>query len=105
MTAEPQVPNACFTVAPTEGRTAEPLNLIGEPTLVKVSASDSGGQLALFHLTAPPMSGPPLHVHTREDEVFYVLEGELVFEVDGARHTVSAGGTGVTTLGPPMMEP
>ena len=39
------------------------------------------------------MSGPPLHVHTREDELFYVLEGELVFELDGERHTVRAGDT------------
>ena len=32
-------------------------------------------------------------MHTREDELFYVLEGELVFELDGDRHTVHAGDT------------
>jgi oxalate decarboxylase/phosphoglucose isomerase-like protein (cupin superfamily) len=60
---------------------------------VKVSADDSDDTLAFFHLVAPPMSGPPRHVHTREDELFYVLEGELVFELDGERHTVRAGDT------------
>lgn len=49
--------------------------------------------LADLLLVAPPMSGPPRHVHTREDERFYVLEGELVFQLDGARHTVGPGGT------------
>jgi oxalate decarboxylase/phosphoglucose isomerase-like protein (cupin superfamily) len=39
------------------------------------------------------MSGPPRHVHTREDELFYILEGEIVFELDGERHTVRAGDT------------
>ena len=39
------------------------------------------------------MSGPPLHVHSREDEVFYVLEGDLVFEIDGAREIVGPGGS------------
>ena len=39
------------------------------------------------------MSGPPRHVHSREDELFYVLEGEIVFELDGTRHTVRPGGT------------
>ena len=80
-------------VAARDGRTPAPLNIVGEETLVKVSAEDSDGMLAFFHLVAPPMSGPPRHVHTREDELFYILEGELVFELDGERHTVREGDT------------
>ncbi len=80
-------------VAASAGRTSAPLNIVGEETLVKVSNADSDGTLAFFHLVAPPMSGPPRHVHTREDELFYVLEGELVFELDGERHSVGAGDT------------
>ena len=80
-------------VAAGDGRTPAPLNIVGEETLVKVSSEDSDGTLAFFHLVAPPMSGPPRHVHSREDELFYVLEGELVFELDGERHTVRAGDT------------
>ena len=86
-------PKAFTVVAARDGRTAAPLNIVGEETLVKVSAEDSEDTLAFFHLVAPPMSGPPRHVHTREDELFYVLEGELVFELDGERHTVRAGDT------------
>jgi quercetin dioxygenase-like cupin family protein len=83
-----------FNVVPAaDGRTPAPLNIVGEETLVKVSGQDSDGTLAFFHLVAPPMSGPPRHVHTREDELFYVLEGELVFDLDGERHTVRAGDT------------
>lgn len=80
-------------LAAHEGRTREPLNIVGETTLVKIAPEDCEGRYAVFHLDAPPMSGPPLHVHTREDEFFYVLEGELVFEVDGVCHTVGAGGS------------
>ena len=82
-----------FVVAARDGRTPAPLNIVGEETIVKVSAEDSEDTLAFFHLVAPPMTGPPLHVHTREDELFYVLEGELVFELDGERHTARAGDT------------
>ncbi len=85
--------NRSFVVAAHETRTAAPLNIVGETTLVKVGPTDSDGLLAFFHLDAPPMSGPPRHVHTREDELFYVLEGELVFELDGVVHTVSTGCT------------
>jgi quercetin dioxygenase-like cupin family protein len=95
MTIAPPTTGAAraFTLGPDAGRTPAPLNVVGEETLVKVSPSDSDGQCAAFHLVAPPMSGPPRHVHTREDEWFYVLEGELVFEIDGERHVVGAGGS------------
>lgn len=91
--AAPMAPVRSFVLGPRESRTAAPLNIVGEETLVKVGPADSDGLLALFHLDAPPMSGPPRHVHSREDEVFYVLEGELVFELDGVSHTISTGGT------------
>lgn len=93
MTVSTHATPLAFTLSAAEGRTAQPLNVVGEETLVKVSAADSDGAFALFHLVAPPMSGPPLHVHSREDEVFYVLEGELVFEMDGVCETIGAGGT------------
>lgn len=76
-----------------QGRTPAPLNTVGETTLVKLAPEDCEGRCAVFHLEAPPMSGPPLHVHARDDEFFYVLEGELVFEIDGVSNVVRAGGS------------
>ncbi|MCE2941461.1 MAG: cupin domain-containing protein [Gemmatimonadetes bacterium] len=86
-------PAGAVVLAAGETRSAAPLNIVGETTHVLVAGDDSGGQFASFHLGAPPMSGPPLHVHSREDEWFYVLDGELVFELDGDRRTVRAGGS------------
>lgn len=85
----------CITlvVGPTEGRTPASLNSVGEDVLVKLAGRDTRDQFAFFHLDAPPMSGPLLHQHTREDEMFYVLEGELVFEVDGKRFLAKTGTT------------
>ena len=88
-----ETPTKAFVLGRDDHRAAAPLNVVGEPTLVKVSARDTGGAMALFHLTAPRLSGPPLHVHSLEDETFCVIEGELVFEIDGVRSTVGAGGT------------
>jgi quercetin dioxygenase-like cupin family protein len=93
MSSAPAPTQTHFTLAPGEGRTPAPLNIVGEQTLVKVAPADSEGQVAAFHLIAPPMSGPPRHVHSREDEWFYVLEGELEFELDGLRRTIGAGGS------------
>src|SRR5207244_2601465 len=36
-------------------------------------------------------NGPPPHSHSREDEAFYVLEGELLFHADGRSFTATSG--------------
>lgn len=56
-------------------------------------ATDTGGRLAVTEVTVPPGDGPPPHVHDREDELFYILDGELEVCSDGVWATVSAGGT------------
>ena len=48
--------------------------LAGDPSL-KASHRSTGGALSVFETTIE--AGPPLHVHDREDECFYVLSGEL----------------------------
>jgi mannose-6-phosphate isomerase-like protein (cupin superfamily) len=48
---------------------------------VKASAADTGGMYTLLEITAPPGLETPLHVHYREDEGFYVLDGTVSIEV------------------------
>jgi quercetin dioxygenase-like cupin family protein len=44
----------------------------------------TGGRYSLFEVRDEPGGGPPMHRHTREDEAFYVLEGEYdVYSEDG----------------------
>lgn len=68
---------------PTETRSAGALNIFGDRVLIKLATEDSNGNYAIMEITTPPQAGPPLHRHEREDECFYILEGEYVFEVDG----------------------
>jgi mannose-6-phosphate isomerase-like protein (cupin superfamily) len=48
---------------------------------IKASAAETGGQYTLLEITAPPGLQTPLHVHYREDEGFYVLDGSVTIEV------------------------
>jgi mannose-6-phosphate isomerase-like protein (cupin superfamily) len=48
-----------------------------------IPAEATGGQLTVFRATMPGGFSPPRHIHTREDEVFLVVEGEATFDVDG----------------------
>jgi len=82
-----------LVVQPQEGRTADPLGIGGQEVLIKVAGADTNDQLCCMFHVVPPMSGPPLHQHTREDELFYVLEGEVTFEIDGKRTLATAGTT------------
>ncbi len=51
----------------------------GVEFLVKVSSQDSGGAFTLLDNTNPAGTYLPPHVHSREDETFYILEGEYEF--------------------------
>jgi quercetin dioxygenase-like cupin family protein len=53
----------------------------GEVITFKAGTDDTGGAFTLYQTVLPPQGGPPRHVHHREDEAFYVLEGELLFQV------------------------
>lgn len=51
---------------------------------------DTGGRYATAEVVIPKAGGePPPHTHTREDESYYILEGEFAFRVGG--ETVEAG--------------
>ena len=39
----------------------------------------------------PPGEGPPPHIHSREEEGFYVLEGQITFQIGDERLTAGAG--------------
>jgi mannose-6-phosphate isomerase-like protein (cupin superfamily) len=45
----------------------------------------------LIEAVVTPGNGPTPHIHSREDEAFYVLEGETQFHVDGSSFTTTCG--------------
>ncbi|HSI84590.1 MAG: cupin domain-containing protein [Candidatus Methylacidiphilales bacterium] len=51
----------------------------------------TGGGFTLYEETVPPGSGPPMHVHTREDEGFYILAGEVTIIMGDATHVLHTG--------------
>jgi quercetin dioxygenase-like cupin family protein len=65
--------------------------VVGDRYTILASGEDTGGAYALIEALVPPGGGPPPHVHRREDEAFYVLEGEPAFQADGRDITATAG--------------
>ncbi|MBW7907268.1 MAG: cupin domain-containing protein [Phycisphaerae bacterium] len=72
---------------------ARRLNVLGIDHVVLLDGADTGGALTLLEAVIPPGLGIPPHVHTREDEVFHVLNGQVEFAVAGSRRLVNPGET------------
>lgn len=72
----------------TEGRT---IAVVGDVYRFLATGEDTNGRYALFEAIVPPGGGPPPHVHSREEEGFYILEGEITFTIDGKPLVATAG--------------
>jgi quercetin dioxygenase-like cupin family protein len=63
----------------------------GDSYTMKVAKEQTAGSLAFIEGIVPPGQGPIAHIHDREDEAFYLLDGELEF-LDGDRTFVAEPG-------------
>ena len=81
-TISPVSTGKSFTVKAGKDRFNEPILYQGiNPNLVKIPASDTGGQLAVFDYEGFDKIGPPLHMHLHQDDIFYVVEGGYSFRI------------------------
>jgi len=71
---------------PGEGKTVE---VVGDTYRFLGVGGDTDRTYMIMEATVAPGNGPPRHYHTREEEGFYVLDGELAFSADG--ESVRAG--------------
>jgi quercetin dioxygenase-like cupin family protein len=59
--------------------------------VIRATASDTGGQMTIVEVTEPPGHEAPLHVHRREDEAFYILQGSATIQVGDESFEVGPG--------------
>ena len=74
---EVKLGKAVAQVAPGEGTRS--LWVLGELLTYKIPSQQTSGAYSLFEIATQPGAGAPPHVQHREDECFYVLEGEFEF--------------------------
>ena len=78
-----------IVMGPGEGQTVD--NPAGGGLTYKARGGETEGALTVWESTAAPGEGPPLHVHSNEDEFMYVLAGRLRFRLGESDHTAPAG--------------
>lgn len=73
---------------PGEGRT---IAVVGDVYRFLATGNETDGRYAMWEALVPPGGGPPPHVHSREEEGFYILEGEITFQIGDQRLVATAG--------------
>ena len=65
--------------------------VVGDVYWFLATGDDTNGKYASWISVVQPGGGPPPHLHRREEEAFYVLEGEMTFYIEGKRTVLNAG--------------
>jgi quercetin dioxygenase-like cupin family protein len=69
----------------------KPVNVMGEIIMCKVTSGETNGVCSMIEEVTPPQGGPPLHIHEREDEILYILEGEYEVQRGGNSFKAATG--------------
>lgn len=67
----------------------------------KATPAETGGAFLLFEFSGERGKVTPVHVHPSSDETFYVLDGEILLDLDGERRSLGQGGVAVIPRGAP----
>ena len=73
---------------PGEGRAVA---VVGDVYRFLATGDDTNGKYALIEAFVNPGGGPPPHIHSREEEGFYILEGEVALTIAGTRIVAGPG--------------
>lgn len=88
MDAQPEPQRTVVVRAPGEGPATWAMGSLFERL---ASGTDTGGAFDVSLVTQPPGIATPLHVHSREDEAFYVLDGTMTYRAGDDVHQLAAG--------------
>lgn len=77
----------------------EKCSFFGSLTWIKATGEQTGGAHCLIEQVIPPGAGSPWHLHRREDETFYVIDGEVLFIIGDEEQRITAG-PGSLVFGP-----
>jgi quercetin dioxygenase-like cupin family protein len=74
------------------GGDGERIWIVGDTMTLKATEQTTGGSLVLLENLTAPGGGPPPHIHTREDEFWYVIDGTFEIRIGDEVHALGPGG-------------
>jgi mannose-6-phosphate isomerase-like protein (cupin superfamily) len=88
-----------FAVQSGEGRTLQ--TPTDDTVTIKADTGKTNGSLTVLEFVIGPKMGPALHTHPRDDELWYVVEGDFRFKAGDAMLRASTGGMAFGPRGMP----
>ena len=67
------------------------LSVVGDTYRILLSGKQTNGNYAVIDMLVPPGGGPEPHAHKNIQEMFYVVEGEIEFKMEGGSYTATNG--------------
>jgi quercetin dioxygenase-like cupin family protein len=67
------------------------LSVVGDSYRILISGKQTGGNYAVIDMLVPPGGGPGPHAHKDMQEMFYVVEGEIEFKMEGGKYNAKKG--------------
>ena len=83
-----------FVVKANQSRFEEKTLINGSsPNNIKIASKDTDGALSVFEYIGNEKGGPPLHIHPYQDEIFFIVSGDYLFQVGSERYQLQTGDT------------
>lgn len=67
------------------------LSVVGDSYRILISGKQTSGNYAVIDMLVPPGGGPGPHAHKDIQEMFYVVEGEIEFKMEGGKYKAMKG--------------
>lgn len=67
------------------------LSVVGDTYRILISGEQTAGNYAVIDMLVPPGGGPGPHAHKDIQEMFYVVDGEIEFKMEGGKYIAKKG--------------
>ena len=83
--------NASNSITATDQDQGQSISVVGDTYRILISGKETGGNYAVIDMLVPPGGGPGPHSHRDMQEMFYVVDGEIEFTMEGGKHHAKKG--------------
>ena len=81
------------TPTPLAPKVGQSFVMVNDLYTFRATSAETNGSYMLIDAVIPPGGGPPPHIHTRETEIFVVIEGQVTCTESNATSTLGPGET------------
>jgi quercetin dioxygenase-like cupin family protein len=79
------------TITTIDNEQGQSLSVVGDSYRILISGEQTNGNYAVIDMLVPPGGGPGPHAHKDIQEMFYIVEGEINFKMEGGNYKAKKG--------------